>query len=576
MAVAWCGLYAFSASALAADAVVNAQGGSWDLSTVNLSDGDMVTWNNPGQGSHNVRIAGENAPLVAVGENWTGIQKEFTRPGTAIFYCEVHGSASGAGMAGTVNVAGISGRVVRDSDGSGTITAADDATAGVTVRVYDKLAYEGDPQATPPLDTTTTDGEGLYEFEPPMPAFGFAKVIVEPPAGFAPPAPLDFASNSTSADGDKDFLLEGTGSVSGTVWNDVNGNGVHDGPEAGRAGVSVSLNGKRTATTAADGTYSFAEAIPGAGTVSITAPSGFGTVGTASRAINLQNPDYSAIDQDFFVQQLGSIGGVVYDDVDGSGTATAGDGRLANVTLGLDSTGDGVPDTTAVSSADGSYAFSSLAPRAYRVVFTVPAGHQNTGPAAFDVTLAAGDSAPNANFFARVPPAAPTTQDPPPPAPPADEDPGPIVELIPSRNGTSANDLLNGTDGADRILGLGGADVLLGLLGNDHLDGGAGNDNLDGGAGNDTLRGGSGNDSVTGGTGNDRLSGMAGRDKLSGGSGRDTLDGGKGKDRMNAGAGNDSVNSKDGVAELVNCGAGKDRVKADRKDRLRSCEKRSR
>ena len=39
------------------------------------------------------------------------------------------------------------------------------------------------------------------------------------------------------------------------------------------------------------------------------------------------------------------------------------------------------------------------------------------------------------------------------------------------------------------------------------------------------------------------------------------------------GSGNDTINSRDGVAETVDCGAGKDTVKADKKDRLKHCEK---
>jgi hypothetical protein len=51
---------------------------------------------------------------------------------------------------------------------------------------------------------------------------------------------------------------------------------------------------------------------------------------------------------------------------------------------------------------------------------------------------------------------------------------------------------------------------------------------------------------------------------------------GPGKDKLNGGPGNDTITSKDGIAESVNCGSGRDKVKADKKDKLKGCESRAR
>lgn len=80
---------------------------------------------------------------------------------------------------------------------------------------------------------------------------------------------------------------------------------------------------------------------------------------------------------------------------------------------------------------------------------------------------------------------------------------------------------------------------------NDVIKGSRKADKLKGGGGNDTLKGGAGNDTLDGGRGNDKLSGGTGRDKLIGGPGKDTL----------------------------NCGPGRDTAVADRKDRVRGCER---
>jgi Ca2+-binding RTX toxin-like protein len=81
-------------------------------------------------------------------------------------------------------------------------------------------------------------------------------------------------------------------------------------------------------------------------------------------------------------------------------------------------------------------------------------------------------------------------------------------------------------------------------------------------AGDDVLTGGRQGDNSFGGAGNDRLSGTGGADSLRGG-GRDLIFGGPGRDR---------INWRDSKRDRVRCGAGRDRVKADRRDRLRGCE----
>ena len=101
-----------------------------------------------------------------------------------------------------------------------------------------------------------------------------------------------------------------------------------------------------------------------------------------------------------------------------------------------------------------------------------------------------------------------------------------------------------------------------------------GKDRLVGTAAGDRLKGRGGNDRLIGGAGDDCLSGGGGKDRVSGGGGKDKLTGGKGVDRLDGGAGNDVVNSRDKRRETVRCGKGRrDRVIADKKDRLRGCER---
>jgi Subtilase family/RTX calcium-binding nonapeptide repeat (4 copies)/Domain of unknown function DUF11 len=95
-------------------------------------------------------------------------------------------------------------------------------------------------------------------------------------------------------------------------------------------------------------------------------------------------------------------------------------------------------------------------------------------------------------------------------------------------------------------------------------NGGARADRLAGTAGPDVLRGNGGNDVLRGLAGNDRLLGGSGNDRVVGGAGVDVLDGGRGADVLE---------SRDGRRDTVRCGPGRDRVLADRLDRVaRDCE----
>ena len=113
-------------------------------------------------------------------------------------------------------------------------------------------------------------------------------------------------------------------------------------------------------------------------------------------------------------------------------------------------------------------------------------------------------------------------------------------------SGSAGRDALRGTSAGDLLQGLGGDDVLLGL------------------AGADCLLGGDGNDRLIAGSGGDRVDGGAGDDRVSPGSGRDRVSGGSGADRIDV---------VDGARDTVDCGPGRDRVRADAGDRLRRCER---
>jgi Ca2+-binding RTX toxin-like protein len=91
--------------------------------------------------------------------------------------------------------------------------------------------------------------------------------------------------------------------------------------------------------------------------------------------------------------------------------------------------------------------------------------------------------------------------------------------------------------------------------------------------GDDSARGVGGNDRLAGNSGDDLLLGGPGKDRLAGNDGNDRLSGGRGRNRVSGGPGNDSLNGANGSVDVLNCGPGRDRVRADRLDILHRCER---
>ena len=191
---------------------------------------------------------------------------------------------------------------------------------------------------------------------------------------------------SEEAGTDYDFGERG-GQISGQVYVDSNGNGQHDAGEPPIAGVSLTLTGVSagglpvniTATTGADGQYLFDGVLPsdatgytvvetqpvayadGAETVGRLNGARTGTLAANDRIAGLVYTGGSGAGYDFG-EQGASIGGSVFNDVNGNGRREAGDLPLAGVAItltGTDAAGQPVSRTT-VTARDGSYSFPDL------------------------------------------------------------------------------------------------------------------------------------------------------------------------------------------------------------------------
>lgn len=180
--------------------------------------------------------------------------------------------------------------------------------------------------------------------------------------------------------------------ISGTVYADMNSNGVQDPGEAGIAGQTVRLTtgtGTSSVVTDANGDYSFGNLRPG--TYSISNP----TTGTWMALNARAGLAGGVVANNELIQQItlssGTVGesylfgkavrslisGTVYTDVNKNGIRDGGEAGLGGITVRLSGNNDlgQIVSLSTVTAADGSYSFSPLRSGSYTVTVATPSGY---------------------------------------------------------------------------------------------------------------------------------------------------------------------------------------------------------
>ncbi len=190
-------------------------------------------------------------------------------------------------------------------------------------------------------------------------------------------------------------------SLAGSVYHDLDNDGVRDGGEVGIAGISLRLQGTddlgatidRTTTTAGDGTYSFANLRPGVYSITETQPitflDGVDSDGSLANGDTSTNDVIASIDvvpgdtgvsYNFGEIAPSRLSGYVYHDANNDGDRS-GDNGLSGITIrltGVDDLGNSI-SVDRITNAAGFYEFLDLRPSdaaGYTIIELVqPAGY---------------------------------------------------------------------------------------------------------------------------------------------------------------------------------------------------------
>ncbi len=318
------------------------------------------------------------------------------------------------------NLASISGVVFSDANSNGKKDSGEVGIAGVTLY--------NDANNNSKLDsgerTTTSDSSGNYLFS--GLSAGSYKIRQILPSGYTQVSPtnnygqtITLSANQTVtgknfADHSSGVTPPSTGgSISGTVFNDLDGDGVKDSNEIGVGNITIYNDannnskldaGEITTVTSSTGAYMLANLAAGSYKIREILQSGWSQTTPANNygwTISLAS-NQQLTGKNFGTKESGvtppltsgSISGFVFNDNNKNGAFDAGDVRTSGKTVFLDANNNGKLDSgekSVVSDANGNWSFGGLSAGTYHVRRAFPSGYTYS-TTLIDLTLNAGDN----------------------------------------------------------------------------------------------------------------------------------------------------------------------------------------
>jgi hypothetical protein len=311
-------------------------------------------------------------------------------------------------LAGNINVT-----VLQDVNANGVRDAGDTPLVGWTTFI--DLNRNGVKETSEPAGVTGTDGQFLFTGL----ADGTYDVREAPPAGWLPAAGFSLVDRISARNGRTDQALfmnvpATSGGIDGTLWNDLNGDGVRAPADVGIPGWTVYLDlntnnsldaGEPTSITDAAGFYSFPNLAPATYKMRFILAGEFNATVGFNNGVQVVVPSGTTAHTTFGVFSLNSVGniaGTVFNDVNADGTRAATDPGLSGWQVYVDLNNNGAADAgepSALTDPAGGYSFPSLVVGTYTVRMVNQSGWNlspgNTG--ARTVTVV-GQTTSGANF----------------------------------------------------------------------------------------------------------------------------------------------------------------------------------
>jgi O-glycosyl hydrolase/ankyrin repeat protein/protocatechuate 3,4-dioxygenase beta subunit len=340
---------------------------------------------------------------------------------------------------GSVN-GSVAGSVYQDFNGNGVRDAEDTELTGVII--YDDVNNNGNKDSGE--GNTKVDNAGNYIFN--LTSGVTHHVRVQIPGGYTqikPTGAYDIKLTNGQVTGGNDFALKpgsiGTGSISGTVFNDVNSDGVKQSSEQALSGFTVyndandnntKDSGEFSTTSSSTGAYTFINLAPGAYKIRVIPLSGWTQTWPKNNfGWTVQLAANQGVTGDNFGListpggggggggggSTGSISGTIFNDLDGDGTRDAGENGLSGIGLYNDANDNKIKESgelTATTDGSGNYVFSNLGAGSYKIRQILQSGWIQTTPAngfGHTVTLTSGQSSAGQDFGTQQ------TSNPPPP-----------------------------------------------------------------------------------------------------------------------------------------------------------------